>query len=194
MITTASKEVYQTLLDLRSHGMIRGLRRWLFKAPWEYEMQALGFNYRMTDFQSALGIEQLKKLPLFLKKRRQIAEAYVEAFSQSSEIKLPPVDHLGESSWHLFVIQILGQQDSEKREFLYTELAKKRIFTQVHYMPVYRQPYYRKLGYRGSLCPEAEKAYRGILSLPIYPSLTVTQARLIADQVKKILKNYRKKS
>jgi UDP-4-amino-4,6-dideoxy-N-acetyl-beta-L-altrosamine transaminase len=168
MITTNSKEIYEKLVLLRSHGITKDNAKFESQdeGGWHQEMRELGFNYRITDIQCALGISQLEKLGSFVEKRKEIAGKYGEAFSRIDGVE--PVGS-SESSYHLYVIKV---KDSETRLKLYNHLKKEGIMCQVHYVPVYLHPYYQKLGYKKGLCPKAEKFYERILSIPIFYSLT----------------------
>lgn len=166
MITTNDEEVYKKLLKLRNHGITKDSSDFTQGSgePWYHEMQELGYNYRLTDIQCALGASQLSKSDEFIERRREIANKYKEAFEGK-------VDFLDEKegqydSYHLFVIK------TDKRKELFDFLKSKEIMCQVHYMPVYWHPYYQKLGYEKGLCPAAEEFYSKILSIPIYPSMT----------------------
>jgi UDP-4-amino-4,6-dideoxy-N-acetyl-beta-L-altrosamine transaminase/pseudaminic acid cytidylyltransferase len=170
MITTNSKELYEKLLMLRTHGITKDPDKLLNKNgdPWYYEMQELGFNYRITDFQCALGISQLRKVEGFIKKRISIAKKYDKAFSGNRNIEIvkPPSGYI--NTHHLYIIKV---KDGETRLGLFSYLKEKNILCQVHYIPVYWHPYYQKLGYKKGICPRAEKFYERIISIPIYPGL-----------------------
>ncbi len=171
-ITTNSKEMYEKLLTLRTHGMVKMPEM----APWEYEMRELGFNYRITDFQSALGINQLTKLDGFLAKRRAIAKRYHDSFEGTAIKPLYPY-HDG-SAYHLFVVKIAYH---DKRE-LYEKLLAKGVGVQLHYIPINKQPYYQSLGYGDEITPVMDGYYKEALSLPIYPLLSEgEQAYVIAS-------------
>ncbi len=172
-ITTNSKEIYEQLLTLRNHGMVKTPDM----APWEYEMRSLGFNYRITDFQSALGINQLKKLDSFLEKRRDIAKFYHEAFKDS------PIKPLYEfdkgSAYHLFVVRV---KSKDKRK-LYEKLLSRGVGVQLHYMPINRQPYYKSLGYGDENIPNMDNYFEDALSLPIYPNLSRGEQEYIVNSL-----------
>lgn len=173
MITTNSEEWYHKLLSLRSHGITRrqGDFTETSHGGWYYEMQSLGFNYRLTDIQAALGLSQLQKLDWFVEKRREIAGIY------NLELKELPLELPREkkgfySSYHLYVIK-LKKEASLNRKELYDRLRERNIYTQVHYIPVHTLPYYQHMyGYKWGDYPVAEEHYRRVLSLPIYPGLT----------------------
>jgi UDP-4-amino-4,6-dideoxy-N-acetyl-beta-L-altrosamine transaminase/pseudaminic acid cytidylyltransferase len=170
MITTNSKVLYEKLLLLRTHGITRISDKLLNKkeGPWFYEMQELGFNYRLTDFQCALGISQLTKIRRFVAKRLAIAKIYDTALSKIDGIEIIKPSEGCKDAYHLYVIKV---KDAETRLDLFNYLKSKGIFCQVHYIPVYWHPYYQTLGYKKGLCPNAEEFYGKIISIPMYPSL-----------------------
>ena len=180
-ITTNDKSIYEKLLLLRSHGMTKDEN--LLKenhGGWYYEMHELGFNYRMTDIQAALGIEQLKKNDEWVKKRRKIVSNYDEAFKIVEQ--LTPQQHPDENSkysYHLYIIQC------EMRAELFRYLKENDVNTQVHYIPIHLQPYYKeKYGYGRGDYPVAEKYYDHVLSLPLYPTLTDTDQDKVISLIK----------
>lgn len=174
MITTNSETLYKKLLVLRTHGITKDAT--LFTNPesevaqggWYYEMQELGYNYRLTDFQAVLGTSQLKRADAGLKRRKEIAKVYNEAFANLSPNIITPESPEGHA-FHLYVIR------TPKRKEMYDYLREKNIFTQVHYIPVHLQPYYRNLGWRVGDFPVAEKYYQECLSLPMFPTLTTEE-------------------
>lgn len=165
-ITTNSQSIYKKLIQLRSHGMIKNE----YMNPWEYEMQSLGFNYRITDIQASLGISQLKKLDMFIKKREDIAKKYDKAF-ENVDIK-PLYTFNGKSSYHLYVVQINFDKYSFSKKDLFIDMKKKNIGLQVHYIPINKQPYYTRLGYGSEITPEMDYYYKTSFSIPMFPSLT----------------------
>lgn len=187
MITTNSKILYQKLLKLRSHGITKNPREFKNKSegPWYHEMQDLGYNYRITDFQSALGISQLKKAKGFVKKRIDIAKRYDKAFEKNFNIEILRYDKNRKNSYHLYIIKL---KDKETRLKLFNYLMKKDIFCQVHYIPVYMHPYYKNLGYKKGLCKNAERFYERIISLPIYPELTKKEQNKVIKEIEGFLK------
>jgi UDP-4-amino-4,6-dideoxy-N-acetyl-beta-L-altrosamine transaminase len=183
MITTNSKELYNKLLLYRTHGIT--------KDPdllhdnhggWYYEMQELGYNYRLTDFQAALGISQLKRADSGLVRRQEIAQRYNGAFKDTSGIITPKVGENVYHAYHLYVIQVKNRLD------LYNYLKQNNIFAQVHYEPVHLQPYYRKSGNKSGDMPVAENFYRHCLSLPMYPTLAEDDLDYIIRKVKMFVK------
>lgn len=167
MITTNSEELYKKLLILRTHGITKDPTL-LSKneGGWYYEMQQLGYNYRLTDFQSALGLSQLKRADEGLAKRRAIAAKYDSAFKDSNITTfLPPADE--GHAYHLYLIKVAD------RKGLYDNLKENGIFTQVHYIPVHTLPYYQSLGNtKIGDYPKAEDYYSQCLSLPMFPTMT----------------------
>jgi dTDP-4-amino-4,6-dideoxygalactose transaminase len=173
IITTNNEQLYKKLLALRNHGRINGQQIYL------------GYNYRMTDIQSALGLSQLKKIDWLLNERKAIVSYYVEKLSNNSQIKLPILDSTNnQSSWHLFVIQI-SNRDKVKQY-----LNDHGIGAQIHYIPVYYHPYYQELGYQKGLCPIAESYYENCLSLPLYPGLTQEQQDYVIKTLEEALNEF----
>lgn len=184
MITTNSKELYEKLLIFRSHGITRNPELMIKNdGDWYYEQQELGYNYRMTDIQCALGISQMKKLDAFVQRRREIAEKYQNAFSNCSGLILPWQQEGCHNSWHLYVIQV---KDKDRKQ-IFDALKARNIGVNVHYIPVYTQPYYRQHGFEEICCPEAELLYHRIISLPIYPGLTEEEQDYVIEQVKELV-------
>lgn len=185
MVTTNDKELYEKLLLYRTHGITKDCTAMekQEEGAWYYEQLELGYNYRLSDIQCALGLSQLKKLPVFLQKRREIAHIYNEAFKTDDDIIIPAQDERGASSWHLYVIQV----PAEKRERIFNKLRADGIGVNVHYIPVYKHPYYQKHGYSQVCCKEAEKFYARIISLPIYPGLRKDQQEYIIEKVKEAI-------
>jgi UDP-4-amino-4,6-dideoxy-N-acetyl-beta-L-altrosamine transaminase len=170
MITTNSKDLYQKLRLFRTHGITKDPNQLINKTegPWYYEMQELGFNYRITDIQCALGISQLKSIKNFLAKRFAIANRYNKELSRIGDISTPKVYRDRSSAYHLYVIRV---KNKNVRLDLFNKFKKSEIFCQVHYVPVHLHPFYRKLGYRRGSCPNAEEFYNQIISIPIYSGL-----------------------
>ena len=181
-VTTNNKALYQKLLMLRTHGMTKEKDILLSNhGEWYYEMHELGFNYRMTDFQAALGIEQLRKNDNWVKRRRVLVNQYDLAFKENLHISHQErADVSGEYSYHLYIIQC------KKRKELYQYLKLNGINTQVHYIPIHLQPYYSKnYGYGPGDYPVAEQYYNNALSLPLYQTLTNSDQEKIISLVNK---------
>jgi UDP-4-amino-4,6-dideoxy-N-acetyl-beta-L-altrosamine transaminase len=178
MITTNNEELYKKLLLLRTHGITKEPELLTeYHGGWYYEMHKLGYNYRLTDFQAALGISQLKCADEGLQKRKEITLRYNEAFRDSPFIiHRSPLTESGHA-YHLYIIE------TEKRKELYDFLRTKNIFTQVHYIPVHLMPYYRQFGWKNGDFPNAEKYYAHCLSLPMYPTLTNAEQEYVIKTI-----------
>ena len=182
MITTNNKDLYEKLLLYRTHGITKNPELLIENhGGWYYEMQELGFNYRLTDFQAALGISQLSRANEGLSKRRQIALKYDNAFKNTT-IKIQPTEIKEGHAYHLYIIQV------DDRLGLYNYLRKNNIFAQVHYIPVHLQPYYKNIGWAIGDFPIAENYYEKCLSLPIYPTLTDEEQDYVIDTILKFRK------
>lgn len=174
MLTTNNEEIYKELLLLRTHGISKEEMS-ENHGGWFYEMKALGFNYRLTDIQSALGISQLSKNAQGVERRNEIANEYKEAFSGIIKFQdLPKDTH---NAHHLFVIEV------EKRKELYDFLREYKIFAQIHYIPVHTLPYYKEIGYKEASLVNSEKYYSKCLSLPMYPTLTNEEQSFVISKV-----------
>lgn len=181
-ITTNSKEIYEKLLSLRNHGIIKTQTM----KPWEYEMQDLGFNYRLTDIQCALGISQLKKLDNFLEKRYTISKRYDKFFEKLENIK-PLYPFRKESAYHLYIVRVDFRKFSISKEELFNKLRDKNIGIQLHYMPINKQPFYKSLGYGDEYTPQMDRYYEEALSLPIFPSLSEEKQDYVINSLKGLL-------
>lgn len=183
MITTNSIELYNKLKMLRTHGITREQDKFHRKneGSWYHEMQTLGFNYRITDFQCALGVSQLKKIGWFLKRRREIANRYNSYLNSISQLELIKSPQDRDNAYHLFVLKV---KDATVRRNLFDFLKSKGILCQVHYIPVYWHPYYKSLGYKEGICPVAEDFYHRIISIPIYPSLKDEEQDYVTKAIK----------
>ena len=152
-------------------------------------MQELGFNYRITDIQCALGISQLKKLDFFIESRRKIAKIYDELFEDNPYFDVIFEKEDRESAYHLYPIILKDKFDNHKGE-IFTRLRKEGIGVQVHYIPVYKQPYYQKLGFSDELCPVCEKFYKKELSIPMYPSLSDEDIEFVAEKLFNVISRF----
>jgi len=180
-ITTNSKELYEKLLILRNHGMVKTLEM----KPWEYEMRELGFNYRITDMQCALGISQLKKLDGFIERRIELVKAYDKAFENS--IIKPLYTYDGKSSYHLYVVQVDFSKLNISKEDLFNQLRTKNIGIQLHYIPINKQPYYKYLGYGNEITPVMNKYYEECFSLPMFPKLSNEEQEYVIQSLFEVL-------
>jgi len=180
-ITTNSKELYEKLLILRNHGMVKTPEM----QPWEYEMRELGFNYRITDIQCALGVSQLKKLPSFVQRRFEIAKQYDKAFENSIVKPLYRFD--GKSSYHLYVVQVDFSKLKISKVDLFHKMREKNIGLQLHYIPINKQPYYKSLGYGDEITPNMDKYYEECFSLPMYPLLNNEEQAYVIKSLFEVL-------
>ena len=180
-VTTNSKEIYEKLLELRAHG----IKRLPEFAPWYYEMHSLGFNYRITDMQAALGISQLKKLDSFIKRRKEIALRYDEAFFNS--VVKPLYSFNQNSSYHLFVVKVDFSKLNISKVELFNKMREKNIGLQLHYIPINKQPYYKSLGYGNEDTPIMNRYYDECFSLPMYSSLSNEEQEYVIKTLFEIL-------
>jgi UDP-4-amino-4,6-dideoxy-N-acetyl-beta-L-altrosamine transaminase len=178
-ITTNSDELARTLRLLRSHGMTKDPAKLTRNdGPWYYEMHELGFNYRITDIQCALGTSQLRRLGEFKKRRQEIVRRYNAAFQNDKRFMLPPWPGGADPCQHLYPLRFTA--GSAARLQAYEALKAAGIGTQVHYVPVHLQPYYAgKYGYKAGKCPAAENYYSGCLSLPLYAGMSDADTEMV---------------
>ena len=180
-ITTNSKDFYEKLLLLRTHGMVKTAEM----KPWEYEMRELGFNYRITDIQCALGLSQLVKLDRFIERRINLAKAYDKAF-ENTKVK-PLYVYDGKSSYHLYVVRVDFSKLHISKEELFGKMKEKNIGLQLHYMPIHKQPYYRGLGYGDEYTPLMDKYYTECFSLPMFPKLSDEEQQYVIASLFEVL-------
>ncbi|WP_211300214.1 UDP-4-amino-4,6-dideoxy-N-acetyl-beta-L-altrosamine transaminase [Mongoliibacter ruber] len=179
MITTNNEMLFKKLLNLRTHGIQQDFQKKIYDhGLWYYEMQELGFNYRFTDFQAALGLSQLKRADQGLVRRKEIAQKYHDAFANAAFVH-------GQSgvieghAYHLYVVEF------ENRDKLIGYLREKNIWAQVHYIPAHLMPYYRQFGWKDGDLPLSENYYSKCLSLPVYPTLTEEEQEFVIDTINK---------
>lgn len=181
-VTTNDENLYHQLLTLRSHGMEkRG-----DIAPWYYEMSSLGFNYRITDIQCALGISQLSKLSRFITRRHELVKNYEKALAPTIVHPLYPFDE--KSSYHLFCVRVDFSSLAITKKELFIAMHEKGIILQLHYIPINKQPYYRSLGYGNELTPMMDRYYEEIFSLPLYPLLSDDEQKYVIQSLLELLK------
>ncbi|KUO59851.1 MAG: UDP-4-amino-4,6-dideoxy-N-acetyl-beta-L-altrosamine transaminase [Gracilibacter sp. BRH_c7a] len=193
IITTDQEEYYRKLKQFRTHGITREADQLREQhGPWYYEMQTLGYNYRITDIQAALGSSQLKKLDSFIQIRRCYAETYTRTFQTMPEITCPQEPPSVSSAWHLYVIRLNLDYLGVERKEIFEALIQENIGVNVHYIPVYYHPYYRELGYPTGLCPQTEKIYQGIITLPLFPAMTEQDLEDVIRALKKVIHYYRR--
>ena len=193
-VLTNSDELYEKLVLYRTHGITReaNLREREPHGPWYYEQVDLGYNYRLTDIQCALILSQLDKLELFQARRKEIVERYNQAFMEVPELFVQQEIPESDTTRHLYILRIRPEKLTIDRKGFFEALGAENICCNVHYIPVYYHPYYEKLGYKKGICPNAEKLYDEILSLPLYYSLTDQDVEDVICAVKKIAAFYRK--
>ena len=190
-IVTTDKRLYEALISFRSHGITRDPAKLLQnRGPWYYEQQSLGYNYRLTDFQAALGTSQLKKLPQFLQKRREIARQYTSAFNGLPGMITPWQSPAGESAWHLYVLRLDMERLNVGRDVIFQELWDRGIGVNVHYIPVYWHPYYQQLGFKKGICPIAEAVFESMITLPLYPGLSEADVEYVVHNVQTVIKSH----
>ncbi|WP_408070027.1 UDP-4-amino-4,6-dideoxy-N-acetyl-beta-L-altrosamine transaminase [Butyrivibrio sp. JL13D10] len=192
-IVTNSEELYKKLILLRTHGITRdeSLMEHESDGPWYYEQLLLAPNYRITDIQAALICSQLDRLPVFIERRKAIRKKYDEAFSQMPELFVQKEDENSDSCRHLYILRIVPKKLKIGRKEFFDALGAENIICNVHYIPTYYFPYYEKMGYKKGLCPNAEKLYDEMITIPLYSSMTDEDADDVILAVKKIVEYYR---
>lgn len=192
-VLTNNKEYYKKLMLFRSHGITRD-EKLLTHTPFNgyNEQIELGYNYRMTDFQAALGTSQLRKLNQFSNRRKEIVSKYNEAFAKIPEIKIQQEIKESDTTRHLYIIRLKAERLKVGRNEIYKALNAENVGLQVHYIPVYFHPYYQKLGYKKGICPKAEALYEEIITIPLYYSLSDEDVDSVIEAVKKVINYYRK--
>ena len=193
-VLTNDEAIYEKLLLYRSHGITRNpsLMEHENEGGWYYEMVDLGYNYRMTDFQAALIESQLNKLPMFKTRRQEIVKRYNEAFADMPEIFVQKEIAESDTTRHLYIINLQLEQLNATRREVFDALAAENVQCNVHYIPVYYFPHYERLGYKKGLCPNAEQAYEGFISIPLYPAMTDQDVEDVIAAIKKVIAHYRK--
>lgn len=193
-VTTNDERLYRRLLRLRTHGITRCPEEMEHPtdALWYNEQVELGFNYRMTDFQAALLGSQLGKLSMFVARRKEIVKRYDAAFSEMPELFVQKEIKGSDTARHLYILRLKPELLKCDRRQFFDALHAENIYSQVHYLPVYWHSYYEKLGYGKGLCPNAEKYYAEVCSLPLYYALTDGDVEDVIRAVRKLVAYYRK--
>ncbi len=194
MITTNSKKYYERLKLFRTHGITKEKDKLLnYDGPWYYEMQELGYNYRLTDFQCALGLCQLKKIDRIIQRRREIVKKYNCEFKDMPEIKIPEINPVDSNPvWHIYMIQLNLERLKTDRREIFEALQAENIGVNVHYIPVHLQPYYQKIfGYHLGDFPKAENYYSRAITLPIFPKMTNKDVDDVIMAVTKVINYYK---
>lgn len=189
MVLTNRPELAERLGRLRSHGMTRDPAQMdePSHGPWYYQQVELGFNYRMTDIQAALGLSQLGKLEGFIARRRALVARYQAAFA-GLPLTLPGLQAEAESAWHLYVVRLQTEHIESTHREVFEALRAAGIGVNLHYIPVHLQPYYRELGFKPGDFPEAERYYAQAISLPVFPAMSDAQQDYVIEQVQRLLK------
>jgi dTDP-4-amino-4,6-dideoxygalactose transaminase len=190
LVTTVDPKAAQRLREFRNHGITSSVQDREHAGTWVYEMQTLGYNYRLTDLQCALGLSQLERLPQFLVRRQAIANRYDRAFAGLDVIECPVVRPDRISAWHLYVIRLHLDRLRAGRREIFEALRAENIGVNVHYIPVPWHPYYQALGFRKGGWPEAEASYERMLSLPIFPGMSDDDAGDVERAVVKVLRRF----
>ena len=194
-VTTNSEELYKKLILAHTHGITHDeelMEEDIHEGPWYYEQISLGYNYRMTDFQAALLLSQLKRLEFFKQRRKEIVKKYDEALKNIPGIILQKEIPESDTCRHLYIIRLDSDRLACTRRQFFDAMSSENVQCQIHYIPVYWFPYYQKLGYQNGICPAAEKIYKGIMSIPLYPKMTDQDVDDVIHAVKKVAENYRK--
>jgi len=188
MALTNNRNLFHTMQLLRSHGITRDPQKMIRSSddPWYYEQIELGFNYRMTDIQAALGISQIKRITEFLSKRRSLVSRYNDCLDGYS-LKLPNKDFYSDSAFHLYIVRLQPHKINLSHKEVIMELRKRGIGVNLHYIPIHTQPFYKKMGFIDNDFPEAMKYYAEAISLPLFPDLSEKDQDFIIDNLKEIL-------
>jgi UDP-4-amino-4,6-dideoxy-N-acetyl-beta-L-altrosamine transaminase len=193
-VTTNDEDLYNKLLLFRTHCITRDVR-FMDQEPeggWYYQQVGLGYNFRVTDMQAALLSSQLDKLDLFAARRKELVRKYDEAFAEMPEIIVQKEIPESDTVRHLYIIQLKLDKLNCTRKEVFEALQAEGVGVNVHYIPTYYFPFYKKLGYRKGLCPNAEKLYEGIITIPLYYSMTDEEQEKVVYAVKKVIDHYKK--
>lgn len=187
-VLTNNRKFYESLKKFRTHGITKtGLRK-KNQGSWYYEMQELGYNYRITDLQCALGSSQLQKIDTFISQRRRLVEEYRKLLEPDESFLLPAERDYGKPAWHLFPLRLVRRLVPH-RKWIFEELRRRNLGVQVHYIPVYLQPYYRKLGFKKGLCPNAEEFYSAEISIPLHQKMRRGDVRRVCRALREAVES-----
>lgn len=191
MAVTGNPDLMKSMRLYVSHGItndVKGIENTSLREIWNYQQVRLGFNYRLTDIHAALGLSQLERIDSFLARRKEIAGIYDSRLSKFP-IALPYQSKFGESSYHLYPIRVNQESSGKSRLEIYRGLRELKIMANIHYIPVYLQPYYSRLGFSRGHCPEAEKYFQEAISIPIYPALSLQDQIFVINSIKNLISN-----
>ena len=194
-VLTNDENLYNKISLAHTHGITHDeamMKDLPHEGMWYYEQISLGYNYRMTDFQAALLISQLGKLERFKKRRKEIVDYYDSELKNVDGIIIQKEIEQSDTCRHLYIIRLDENVLSCTRREFFDEMGSRGVQPQVHYVPVYWFPYYQELGYKMGLCPNAEEVYKGIMSIPLYPSLTEEEKEYVVDVIKTIVEKYKR--
>jgi UDP-4-amino-4,6-dideoxy-N-acetyl-beta-L-altrosamine transaminase len=193
MVLTNDVALHEKLARFRTHGIVREPAKLTNpdEGAWYYEMQELGYNYRITDIQCALGLAQLKKIDLFVKRRREIADQYTQAFASLPGLRLPQEPAGTRSSYHLYVLQLPIERLKGGRRAFFDALVERKLGVNVHYIPIHLQPYYQnRFGYRRGNFAVAERYYDRAITIPLYPKMTDEDVRYVIASVSDVFRQH----
>lgn len=194
-VLTNDENLYNKISLAHTHGITHDeamMKDLPHEGMWYYEQISLGYNYRMTDFQAALLISQLGKLERFKKRRKEIVDYYDSELKNVDGIIIQKEIEQSDTCRHLYIIRLDESVLSCTRREFFDEMGRRGVQPQVHYVPVYWFPYYQELGYKKGLCPNAEEVYKGIMSIPLYPSLTEEEMKYVVEVIKSIVEKYKR--
>lgn len=188
MVLTNSKELYEKLMLYRSHGITRDSAKMTGESdgPWYYQQIELGYNYRMTDIQAALGWSQMEKIDDFVVRRRELAKRYDELLA-GVPLKIPTQRSNANSSWHIYVVRLDRKRVKKSKTQIFKEMKAHGVTLNLHYIPVHTQPYYQTLGFKQGDFPVSERYYEEAFTLPLYYELTDEQQNQVVSSLKKVL-------
>ena len=194
-ILTNNEDLYKKMVLAHTHGITHDeaqMKGVPHEGPWYYEQISLGYNYRLTDFQAALITSQLSKIDRFIERRKQIVKKYDSVFSQMPELIVQKEIPESDTCRHLYIIQLNPDRLTCTRREFFDAMSAENVQCQVHYVPVYWFPYYQERGYQKGLCPNAEKVYSEIMSIPLYPKMTDQDVEDVIHAVRKVVSWYKR--